>query len=299
VNKVDDTYPTGAPDDWTWPENRIDQWGISDKDFAGLRTAEEAFRFRREWQPAPINELTAPIMRYVSFRRPDGTAQLWPHRWRCGDDLAGTTPASSAGRRCAGLAGRWRPFKVHVCGCCRHPQSGQDPAWASTMPPTWRKPGVSRKSIPPSSPAGDTLIADGQPMVRPPESIRFDYEGELAIIIGKAGAASRPTTPGTISRAMRPSTMARYAIGSGTTSSSRRARTGLPPAPLALPWSRPMKSRIWAPSRPDRLNGELVQDQPISDMIWDIPTVIAYCSTFTRPEPRRRHRHRHAGRRGR
>jgi 2-keto-4-pentenoate hydratase/2-oxohepta-3-ene-1,7-dioic acid hydratase in catechol pathway len=33
----------------------------------------------------------------------------------------------------------------------------------------------------------DTLIADGQPMVRPPESIRFDYEGELAIIIGKAG----------------------------------------------------------------------------------------------------------------
>jgi len=54
VNKVDETYPTGAPDDWTWPENRIDQWGISDKDFAGLRSAEEAFRFRREWEPAPI-----------------------------------------------------------------------------------------------------------------------------------------------------------------------------------------------------------------------------------------------------
>jgi len=45
---------TGAPDDWTWPENRIDQWGISDKDVAGLRRAEEAFRFRREWQPAPV-----------------------------------------------------------------------------------------------------------------------------------------------------------------------------------------------------------------------------------------------------
>ncbi len=55
VNKVDDTYPTGAPDDWTWPHNRIDQWGISDKDFAGLRAAEEAFRFRREWDPAPLN----------------------------------------------------------------------------------------------------------------------------------------------------------------------------------------------------------------------------------------------------
>jgi 2-keto-4-pentenoate hydratase/2-oxohepta-3-ene-1,7-dioic acid hydratase in catechol pathway len=34
-----------------------------------------------------------------------------------------------------------------------------------------------------------------------------------------------------------------------------------------------------------RLNGELVQDQPISDMIWDIPFVIEYCSTFTPLEP--------------
>lgn len=54
VNLVDDSYPTGEPDDWTWPENRIDQWGISDKDFVGLRAAEETFRFRREWEPAPI-----------------------------------------------------------------------------------------------------------------------------------------------------------------------------------------------------------------------------------------------------
>jgi 2-keto-4-pentenoate hydratase/2-oxohepta-3-ene-1,7-dioic acid hydratase in catechol pathway len=30
-----------------------------------------------------------------------------------------------------------------------------------------------------------------------------------------------------------------------------------------------------------RLNGELVQDQPVSDMIWDIPTVIEYISAFT------------------
>ncbi len=34
-----------------------------------------------------------------------------------------------------------------------------------------------------------------------------------------------------------------------------------------------------------RVNGELVQDQPVSDMIWDIPTVIAYCSTFTDLKP--------------
>lgn len=55
VEKVPDDYRAGNPDDWTWPEHRIDQWGVSDKDFAGLRLAEEQFRFRREWTPAPIS----------------------------------------------------------------------------------------------------------------------------------------------------------------------------------------------------------------------------------------------------
>lgn len=55
VEKVPADYRTGEPDDWTWPPNRIDQWGMSDKDFAGLRAAEERFRFRRDWQPAPLN----------------------------------------------------------------------------------------------------------------------------------------------------------------------------------------------------------------------------------------------------
>lgn len=51
VEKVPDDYQAGSPEDWTWPPNRIDQWGISDKDFAGLRQAEERFRFRRTWEP--------------------------------------------------------------------------------------------------------------------------------------------------------------------------------------------------------------------------------------------------------
>jgi catechol 2,3-dioxygenase-like lactoylglutathione lyase family enzyme len=51
VEKVPADYAAGRPEDWKWPEHRIDQWGISDKDFAGLRAAEERFRFRREWQP--------------------------------------------------------------------------------------------------------------------------------------------------------------------------------------------------------------------------------------------------------
>lgn len=55
VEKVGADHVAGEPDDWTWPEKRIDQWGISDKDFAALRAAEERFRFRREWDPAPLD----------------------------------------------------------------------------------------------------------------------------------------------------------------------------------------------------------------------------------------------------
>lgn len=57
VEKVPADYRTGEPDDWTWPEQRIDQWGVSDKDFAGLRVAEERFRCRRDWSSAPLDHI--------------------------------------------------------------------------------------------------------------------------------------------------------------------------------------------------------------------------------------------------
>jgi 2,3-dihydroxy-p-cumate/2,3-dihydroxybenzoate 3,4-dioxygenase len=43
VEQVDDDYRVGAPHDWTWPEGRIDQWGVSDKDLAALGEAERTF----------------------------------------------------------------------------------------------------------------------------------------------------------------------------------------------------------------------------------------------------------------
>jgi 2,3-dihydroxy-p-cumate/2,3-dihydroxybenzoate 3,4-dioxygenase len=55
VEKVPEDYRVGTPEDWTWPPNRIDQWGISDKDFEGLRVAEQRFRFRRDWEPTPLD----------------------------------------------------------------------------------------------------------------------------------------------------------------------------------------------------------------------------------------------------
>ena len=61
VEKVADDYQAGSPEDWTWPPNRIDQWGLSDKDNAALRVAEEKFRFRRDWEAAPLEAINEGI----------------------------------------------------------------------------------------------------------------------------------------------------------------------------------------------------------------------------------------------
>ncbi len=48
TEEVPDDYRTGTPEDWTWPPNRIDQWGMSDKDVAAITEAEKRFRFVRD-----------------------------------------------------------------------------------------------------------------------------------------------------------------------------------------------------------------------------------------------------------
>jgi 2,3-dihydroxy-p-cumate/2,3-dihydroxybenzoate 3,4-dioxygenase len=47
VQRVNDDYPTGQPEDWKWPPNRIDQWGIAKPDAASLAQSGERFRYGR------------------------------------------------------------------------------------------------------------------------------------------------------------------------------------------------------------------------------------------------------------
>jgi 2,3-dihydroxy-p-cumate/2,3-dihydroxybenzoate 3,4-dioxygenase len=47
VEEVGPDYSVGTPDDWTWPPNRIDQWGMSDKQAEALQIAEKNFRFAK------------------------------------------------------------------------------------------------------------------------------------------------------------------------------------------------------------------------------------------------------------
>jgi len=45
VSEVGDDYKVGGPEDWKWPEGRIDHWGVTAKDVARISVAERLFRF--------------------------------------------------------------------------------------------------------------------------------------------------------------------------------------------------------------------------------------------------------------
>lgn len=47
VQRVDDSYRTGQPDDWKWPPNRTDHWGIAKRDDAKLAASGQALPFRK------------------------------------------------------------------------------------------------------------------------------------------------------------------------------------------------------------------------------------------------------------
>ena len=132
----------------------------------------------------------------------------------------------------------------------------------------------------------DTLVAHGDPLVRPREGQNFDFEGELAVVIGKGGRR--------IPREQALGRIAGYAVfhdasvrdwqrhnSQFTPGKNFPATGGFGPA-LVTPDA---IADLGAQRVQTRLNGELVQDQPVSDLIHDIPALIAYCSTFTELRP--------------
>jgi 2-keto-4-pentenoate hydratase/2-oxohepta-3-ene-1,7-dioic acid hydratase in catechol pathway len=132
----------------------------------------------------------------------------------------------------------------------------------------------------------DTLVAHNQPLLRPRESVRFDYEGELAVIIGKAGRRIAPewamehVAGFSIFQDASVRDWQRHNI-QFTPGKNFPATGGLGPALVT-----PDEIAGLASQRVQtRLNGQLVQDQPIADMIWDVAALIAYLSTFTRLRP--------------
>jgi 2-keto-4-pentenoate hydratase/2-oxohepta-3-ene-1,7-dioic acid hydratase in catechol pathway len=123
-------------------------------------------------------------------------------------------------------------------------------------------------------------------IVRPKVSTDLDYEGELALVIGKGGRyISRKDAWGHI---------AGYACyNEGSVRDYQRHTSQFTPGKnfpntgAFGPWLvTPDEAGDLGPLRlQTRLNGEVVQDTTISQMIFDIPRQIEYCSAFTRLEP--------------
>jgi 2-keto-4-pentenoate hydratase/2-oxohepta-3-ene-1,7-dioic acid hydratase in catechol pathway len=126
----------------------------------------------------------------------------------------------------------------------------------------------------------DTLVGHDGTMIRPSVSDNFDFEGELAVVIGRPGRhikAERALDHVAGYTCFVDGSVRDYQKFS-VTSGKNFAGTG----PLG-PWI-VTTDEIPDPSRltlTTRLNGNQVQHSPTDLLIYTIPQIIAFCSDFT------------------
>jgi 2-keto-4-pentenoate hydratase/2-oxohepta-3-ene-1,7-dioic acid hydratase in catechol pathway len=123
-------------------------------------------------------------------------------------------------------------------------------------------------------------------IIRPKVSTDLDFEGELVIVIGKAGRYISP------SDAL--SYVAGYSLYNDGSVRDFQRHThqftpgkNFPETGAFGPWMMtPDEFGTIGPQRlRTRVNGEVVQDARLDQMIFDVPRIIEYCSSFTRLEP--------------
>ncbi|KPF80715.1 hypothetical protein IP70_25075 [alpha proteobacterium AAP38] len=132
----------------------------------------------------------------------------------------------------------------------------------------------------------DTLTASGQPILRPRHSTHLDFEGELAVVIGRGGRD--------IAVADALSHVAGYACFNDASVRDWQWHTQQFTPGKNFPGTGGFGPvLVTADDVPDyraltvttRLNGQVVQSQPTAEMIFSIPTIIAYISAFTPLSP--------------
>ena len=128
-----------------------------------------------------------------------------------------------------------------------------------------------------------SFVGHDTPLTRPPESRQLDYEGEIAVVIGKGGrripqaealehvAALTLCNEGTIRDWVR---HAKFNVTQG----KNWERSGAM-GPWLVPFSDP--AQIEDVALTTRVNGELRQDDRTGRMLFPVAQQIAYISTFT------------------
>ena len=132
----------------------------------------------------------------------------------------------------------------------------------------------------------DSIVGHGRALERPHASKSFDYEGELAVVIGKRARH--------VSRARALDYVGGYScFNDGSIRDYQRHSQQFTPGKNFHasgsfgPWL------VTADELPDpktlrlqtRLNGAVVQDESVGELCFDIPQLIEYCSTWAQLEP--------------
>lgn len=130
----------------------------------------------------------------------------------------------------------------------------------------------------------DTLIGHGAAILRPPVSTALDYEGELAVVIGKPAYR--------ITRAAALDHVAGYTLFNDASLRDWQRHTHQFIPGKNFPASGPLGPALVTPDEAvdgfadraivTRLNGAVVQQATLGDMIFPVDEIIAYVSGFTR-----------------
>lgn len=132
----------------------------------------------------------------------------------------------------------------------------------------------------------DTLVGANDPIVRPRVSTSLDYEAELAVVIGTGGRA--------IAEQDAMAHVAGFACFNDASVRDWQWHTSQFAPGKNFPGTAPFGPELVTPdeiadlasaSVVSRLNGTVMQEATVADMIFSIPRIIAYVSTFTRLSP--------------
>lgn len=127
------------------------------------------------------------------------------------------------------------------------------------------------------------LIASGEPIVRPRGYERMDYEGELAVVMGRrARRVSREDALGCVAgyTCLNDVTVRDLQRKDVQYTRAKGFDTFCPLGPRVVAGLDPRDLRLQT-----RVNGEIRQDSSTADMIFDVPTLIAFVSHVMTLEP--------------
>lgn len=127
-----------------------------------------------------------------------------------------------------------------------------------------------------------SVIGDGEPIVVPPHVTQPDYEGELAVVIGRR---CRDVAPGAALDVVAGVTVAHdvsardHQFGTGQFSWSKSFDTFCPLGPHVVSLDEVDLERGLALET--RLNGEVVQSATTADLIFSVPDLVAWITQGT------------------